>query len=667
MNNKRSSFFRANFMVFMALTMIICVAGGWAFVEIGKLFDENVSYQEKQQLISTVNKKVKESINDDTINSWAESERVQGEYAFITAFGITKNKQSLLSWGHRDKDAELVRMLINVNGDQYITVMQVRFTTFSSNEKIWVALGVAAVAFILISVVAKLTIITPIQYVLNITEVLSKESNIGSFSLGKWYLFGSTRMQLQHLHKLRDIFIERERKVLNITERLNYSQTRDFLTGLPNQVLFYHLIEQVREQRKNRLSALLYIDLDGFGAINELNGHEYGDGVIKLASRRVNDYSKRVDGICGRTQGDTFMLFTTIESEEQVKEYGLELVELVAGDYEIGTVKVNITAVVGGAVLHEEDSIRDALEKVHTAVYAAKRSGKACYMDYLPELREAHARRAKIRQELVDAIEEEKLSVVFQPIMNLTSGKIAGVEALTRWEDDNGEAIYHPDEFISVAEESGLIDELDKLVLNKACNAIKRLNDSGHDIFVSINFSATNFNKGKAKSVIEKAIQSSGISTSNIEIEITERSVLNQQGAIDQLEAIRNLGVGISIDDFGVGYSSLASVREYCRFITKLKLDKSFIDALNDANDEVGTKVIDVIFGLARSMKVEAIAEGIETKEQNQRLIELGCEFGQGWLFEKAISERKLKALLDDKLTILHTVNGKPLTKSVAY
>ena len=658
MSKLNANYFSSNFHVFTVVLLMVCGGVVWAFLSLGEKLDENVTFKEKVTLIASAKDFIEKGVVSSKYESLLSQAEVQRRMPFITALGVKQGDEVIITWGEKVEGADVNNFSLSTPRGEYRALVQTQFSELNEGSRLLLGLVAGSVVFVVIVIIARLTIIKPIRYVLDLTEMLSDTRKESEFSLRKWFLMGRTRAQLQYLHHIRDKFIEREKEVVDIRQRLNHSTSHDFLTGLPNQHLFYHLIAQtIGKGVSDKKYGLLYIDLDGFGAINELNGHKFGDGVLKNASRRVDSFRKKVSGLCGRTQGDTFMVFTEVESENHLKNLGLEVLEIMAGDYEIGDVKVNITAVVGGAVLAPNETINDVLEKVHTAVYAAKRNGRACYMAYKYELRESHARRARIRQELITALENEKLTVHFQPIMNLNSGTVAGVEALVRWFDSNNEPVYRPDEFISIAEESGFIGKIDKMVLDNTCRMLHRVNSAGFDIFASVNMSPANFNRGEAVSLIQKALQKTHIAPEKLEIEITERSILNQEGALDQLSEVRAMGVGVSIDDFGVGYSSLASVREYSSFITKLKLDKAFIDALNDQSDDVSSQIVDVIFGLARSMKVKAVAEGVETLVQNDRLIQLGCEYGQGWLFEKAISERTLVTLLESERTRLVETN----------
>jgi diguanylate cyclase (GGDEF)-like protein len=575
---------------------------------------------------------------------------VAARFKAISAFGLIKNGSKYISWGTSDDSHIIFRYTTSIGEDSLRFVIQIApklFNEKAPNALIYAAGGIITLILILTAIFSLLRF--PLTHLLSITSGLVEKEGRTTFSLNKWFYLGEAIKDLQHLFRMKDIVSSKSKEVTAISKRLKYSSSHDFLTGLPNQNMFKSELNRKVKQEPNQLYGLLHIDLDGFGVINETNGHEFGDGVLKLASRRISNYARNLDGLTGRTQGDTYMLFLPISNESGLKNCGLELLNLMTGEYNIGEDKVSLTAVVGGAHLEAGESANELISKVHTAVFSAKRHGKGCFVEYESGLREAHVRRTEIKQALNRAIENEELEIVFQPIIELESGSIAGVEALCRWFDGNGTVRYHPEEFISVAEESGLIIELDKLALISTCKFIKQLSDKGINLVGSVNFSPANFNNCSASETITRTIQRSGVAPELIEIEITERTLLEHESIKQQFEQISAFGVGISIDDFGVGYSRLASIKDYGQFITKIKLDKAFVDKLKPGNDDVNSKVVNLILKLSDSMEIHTVAEGIETELQNTRLKQMGCLLGQGWLFGKAIKKDALYAQIVDE------------------
>lgn len=582
---------------------------------------------------------------DSQLQKSLSRNNVVARFKAISALGLIKNGTKYISWGTSDGSHIIFRYTTSTGRDSLSFIIQRDPDLFGEqppNILIYVAGGTITLLLILTAIFSLLRF--PLSHLLSITSGLVEKEGRTTFSLNKWFYLGEAKQDLQHLIRMKDIVSSKDKEVSAISKRLKYSSTHDFLTGLPNQNMFKNQIIQKVKQEPNQLYGLLYIDLDGFGSINELNGHEFGDGVLKLASRRISSFGREFDGLTGRTQGDTYMLFLPMNHKSELREYGLKLLGIMAGDYNIGEEKVSLTAVVGGAHLKVGESATELFPKVHTAVFAAKRRGKGCFVEFRNGLREAHARRAEIRQALNDAIENEELEIVFQPIIELQSGSIAGVEALCRWFDEKGAVRYHPEEFISVAEETGQILELDKLVLNRTCKFLKKLSVKGINLVGSVNFSPANFNNGTALETIARTIQRTGVAPDLLEIEITERTFIEHESIKQQLEQIRVLGVGIAIDDFGVGYSRLASIKDYGQFITKIKLDKAFVDELKPGNEDVNSKIVNLILQLSDSMQIHAVAEGIETEAQYTRLKQMGCLLGQGWLFDKAIKEDELYA-----------------------
>lgn len=429
----------------------------------------------------------------------------------------------------------------------------------------------------------------------------------------------------------------------DITQQLEYENRLlknafyDSLTELPNRSLFVDRLESSLNRRKRGMTdqfAVLFVGLDGFGVINEGLGHNQGDELIGLIGRRVAN-SVRPDDTLSRFSGDIFaILLDPVESVRGVIQACQRIQESIEEPLNLDGQIINITASVG-IVLNShrhythDEMIRDA----DIALHRAKKEAHGSYMVFDTEMYQRALRFIDWKSGIQKALNDNAFNVHYQPIVEIQSGKLVAFEALVRWERED-EGFVSPSEFIPIAEETGLIIQLDQWVLRTVCKQIKVWNEYHFNGFrVAINLSAKHFESDVAK-MVSTEINDVGISPSSLTIEITEGVAMkNVDQNINKLEELKGLGINISIDDFGTGYSSLAYLKRFP--INTLKIDRSFIvDITTNVDDRAITSAI---VAMAQNLKLKVLAEGVETKDQLEMLRSNGCDFIQGYYCSPAM------------------------------
>ncbi|HEU0201753.1 MAG TPA: EAL domain-containing protein [Burkholderiaceae bacterium] len=425
---------------------------------------------------------------------------------------------------------------------------------------------------------------------------------------------------------------------------------RDSLTGLPNRRRFLeHLQQAVHQAHADRQFqfAVMYFDFDRFKLINDSLGHSAGDEFLIEVSRRIQA-NLRPGDIIARLGGDEFAILAQELAHER---YTITLAErlllalqdpiLVAGNEVTTSASIGITfSRVGYAT--PEEVLRDA----DIAMYRAKAAGKARYALFDAGLHEEIARRLRLESDLRRALEAAQIRVAYQPMFNLATGKLAGFEALARWQHPEFGDIG-PDVFIPIAEESGLIVLLTDLVLQRALHQLKQwqlLDASLADLKMQVNVSAKDIAHPGFVGRITHAIVEARLQPEHVTLELTENILMNQiESALPMLNELRHLGIGLTVDDFGTGYSSLSHLSSLP--IDSLKVDRSFVCALRAGTKE--STVVRAIVHLGNSLDKSVVAEGIETPSQLAQLREMGCELGQGFHLSRPLAPEQVRGLLD--------------------
>jgi diguanylate cyclase (GGDEF)-like protein/PAS domain S-box-containing protein len=423
-----------------------------------------------------------------------------------------------------------------------------------------------------------------------------------------------------------------------VEQRIIDASKHDILTGLPNRALVYeyggHLLA-LAERTKNEL-AMLFIDLDRFKPINDQYGHEVGDKVLRETARRIAACTRKAD-IVGRLGGDEFLVILShLEDERGAQAVAEHIVRTVEQPIRVGDVDHVVSCSIGISLFPQHGSDTEGLIRAaDLAMYAAKAAGRNGHVLFTIGLEAEFQERVQLEQWLRHVVKRRELYLLYQPIVDLASQEVVGVEALVRLPYGNG-VYYSPDQFISVAETAGLIDLLGTWVIEEACRQHRRWCEQGlPPLRISVNVSPLQFQQKNFADHLITTVENMTSDPSCIEIEVTESTVMESLGqTIDTLSRIRKKGIRIALDDFGTGYSSLSQLA--CLPLDKLKIDQSFVKRL--ATDPSSKAIAEMIIVLGKTMDLEIVGEGIEKAEDLETLRDLGCEKGQGYLFSIPLS-----------------------------
>ncbi|HJQ31250.1 MAG TPA: EAL domain-containing protein [Pyrinomonadaceae bacterium] len=416
-------------------------------------------------------------------------------------------------------------------------------------------------------------------------------------------------------------------------EKLLHDAFHDALTGLPNRALFMdHLglaVERAKRPQKRYLFAVLFLDLDRFKVINDSLGHTMGDRVLVATAARIQKCLRHLDTVA-RFGGDEFaVLLDGVEDVNDTIRVAQRLQRELTTPINVGGHEVFTSVSIGIALSNTgyerpEDVVRDA----DTAMYRAKAAGKSRYEIFDTGMHSRAVALLRLETDLRRAVEREEFVVHYQPIVSLSDDSIQGFEALVRWQHPE-RGLVAPSEFISVAEETGLIIPLGRWVLRESCRQMHRLQAASpaRPLSLSVNLSGKQFMQPDLVGQVKQILAETGFDPHRLHLEITESSVIeNTETVTEMLMQLRALGVRLSMDDFGTGYSSLSYLHRFP--IHTLKIDRSFVSGGDGENEIVRTIIM-----LARNMGMDIVAEGVETKEQLAYLKQLKCEYGQGFLF----------------------------------
>jgi diguanylate cyclase (GGDEF)-like protein len=431
-------------------------------------------------------------------------------------------------------------------------------------------------------------------------------------------------------------------------EELSFLATHDPLTGLPNRTLILDRVEQmlVRSVRNQTPVAALFIDLDNFKSINDTLGHGAGDELLRAVTARLDGVIRDVDAL-GRLGGDEFVVI----SEALTLDVGPELIaerllEALERPFQLGAEKetrVSVTASIGiaaGAHTSAEELLRDA----DIAMYRAKWDGKHRYVVFEDGMQHAVQHRMELEMDLREALEKDEFFLVYQPTVNLNDMSPTGVEALIRWKHPV-RGIVQPDNFIPLLEETGLIVEVGRWVMQEACRQGAAWRAAGYPIGMAVNVSGRQLDTDQLITDIEEALGDSALDPEALTIEITETTLMrNAEETAQRLKQIKTLGVRIAIDDFGTGYSSLAHLQRFP--VDALKIDRSFVSQLQ--HNKEGETLIHTLVQLGKALSLETFAEGIEEQQELSLLQDQDCDTGQGYLFARPLDVDATEAFLQN-------------------
>ncbi|WP_122667370.1 phosphodiesterase DibA [Pseudomonas viridiflava] len=416
----------------------------------------------------------------------------------------------------------------------------------------------------------------------------------------------------------------------------------DPLTDLPNRLLFIDRTTQALSNARanKRGCALLLIDLDHFKNINDSLGHNVGDEVLKAVAERLKSLFD-ADMTLARLGGDEFaLLIENCQQVVQVAGYAQRILDGFKAPFLLGNQQLFISASVGISLFPGDASNpAQLLRNADSALFKAKGDGREAYALYTEELTAHAQQRVHLASELRRAIERHELRVFYQPIHNLHTSRILGVEALVRWEHPE-RGLVPPGEFIPIAEQSGLIGDIDAWVLSTSCQQMCDWLAAGVDIsFVAVNISSRLFGSGHLVEQVAKVLRDTGLNPAHLELEVTESAVMEDPDqAIEQMHRLRDLGLSLAIDDFGTGYSSLLRLKRMP--VQKLKIDQGFVAGLPGDEDDIA--IVRVIIALAQSMGMRVLAEGIETVDQAAFLLANECAMGQGYWFARPMPAEQI-------------------------
>ena len=419
-----------------------------------------------------------------------------------------------------------------------------------------------------------------------------------------------------------------ERK--RVDEQARYLAEHDFLTDLPNRMLFLDRLQQAlaAARRKHTKVAVMFLDLDRFKGINDSFGHQAGDAVLKEVASRLTGCVRGVDTV-SRQGGDEFVvILADIGGADQAAHVAGSVMKAVAQPVQYGEdLRIGLSVSIGISLYPDDGADIDTLLKhADVAMYHAKQNGRNAYSFFNAEMNAHVVERVELENNLRQALVNDEFELVYQPEINIASGMSIGVEALLRWRHPQ-RGLLMPAQFMAVAEESGLIVPIGDWVLRQACLQGAAWHAAGFPIVMAVNLSTAQFLHDHLVQSVDAALAASGLAPEFLDLEFTESVIMSgSEKAMSTVEALRERGIQLTIDDFGTGFSSLSYLRRFP--LSKLKIDRSFIDEITRKPAEAA--IILAIIAVARSLKLRVIAEGVETEEQLRFLKQHGCDEYQG-------------------------------------
>ncbi|MFZ6780650.1 EAL domain-containing protein [Undibacterium sp. Ji83W] len=420
-------------------------------------------------------------------------------------------------------------------------------------------------------------------------------------------------------------------------EKLDFFINRDPLTGLPNRALFHELLNHALQyaEREQTQFALLFIDLDNFKTINESLGHSLGDQLLIESAKRLKNLLPDIDAIA-RISGDEFnIILQPGDGKPWVDLLAQRVIEEMARPFQLGGHSVYVGASIGIALYPNDGSDTESLQSnADAALHQAKMQGRGILRFFSSDMSRRAKERLTLEADLRRSIERDELRLHYQPQVDLISGQIVGLEALVRWQHPV-RGLIPPNSFIPLAEESGFIVQLGAWVLREACRQIRQWSDQGLRLRqVAVNVSALQLSRGHLLETVRSSLQETGIAADQLELEITESSImLDQEQSFKSLADLKELGVRLSIDDFGTGYSSLAYLQQL--EVHKLKVDMAFVRDMT--SNSSNASIVKAIIAMGHSLGLEVIAEGVESIGQARYLRALQCDVMQGYLISKPL------------------------------
>jgi diguanylate cyclase (GGDEF)-like protein len=423
--------------------------------------------------------------------------------------------------------------------------------------------------------------------------------------------------------------------------RLAEAALHDPLTGLPNRTLLRDRLVQLLHatRRDSTRVALLFLDVDSLKAVNDSMGHVFGDHLLVAVADRLAAAVRPTD-TAARVAGDEFVVAAAVGDEAEARALAERLLALFDEPLAVHGKQLDVGLSVGVAVAQEDDDVEDLVRAADEAMYVAKVAGGHRCAVADPALRARVQRRLQVEQDLQAALAQDRVTVHYQPVVELATGRVVGVEALVRLRTPGGKVVA-PHDFMEVAESSGLIVPLGREVLRQACTAAAGWEGDLAQLSVAVNLSARQLAQVDAAETVAAALADSGLDPRRLVLEVTETAVVeDSEAARATLAAVRPSGVRVAIDDFGTGYSSFLYLKRFP--VDILKIDRSFIAGMLDNGDDAA--IVTSIVRLGRELGVTLVAEGVESEQQRLRLVRSGCEEAQGYYFSPPVPDEELAA-----------------------
>jgi diguanylate cyclase (GGDEF)-like protein/PAS domain S-box-containing protein len=428
-------------------------------------------------------------------------------------------------------------------------------------------------------------------------------------------------------------------------QRIRELADYDVLTGLPNRRLLRERFIQLlaAAERDKTEIAVFFLDLDHFKRVNDSLGHSVGDELLCEVARRLDTVVRRIDTVA-RLGGDEFIFAMPGFHTAAAAEVARRLIDVFARPFEVAGHELMVTPSLGISIYpHDGQDLETLLKNADTAMYRAKDIGRNTFQFYATEMNTATLDRLLMESNLRRALAQNEFMLQYQPLVNLRTGVVVGVEALIRWQHPELGMIM-PDSFIHVAEETGLINPIGDWVLCEACRQAKAWGDEGlPSLVMAVNVAPVQFRQPGFVEMVAGALASSGLDASLLELELTERTVMHDADInLGTLSALHRMGVELSLDDFGTGYSSLAYLKRFP--VGKLKIDRSFVNDLETDPDDWA--IASTIVSMGRSLRMTVLAEGVESAEQLAQLRKMGCDMAQGYYFSRPTSAAGIAEIL---------------------
>ena len=483
----------------------------------------------------------------------------------------------------------------------------------------------------------------------DVTELVNKiEATQYQIVSGVFVALATLYLFLYVIVKRADNIIKRHEEVRLLHEReMRHQAYHDSLTGLPNKSKFS---EQLRESinrsvRSGQQFALMFVDLDRFKIINDSMGHDAGDQLIRIAGERLSSLTREKD-ILFRWGGDEFtIILENIDNLDDVSTIAERIIKGMSSPISIAKQELVITTSTGIAVYpNDSDSAEALIKNADAAMYHAKGSGRNRYEFYTPEMNARAKERLELESGLQKALQNEEFILHYQPKYGASTQKLVGVEALLRWQHPSY-GLVMPDRFIPALEENGLINAVGEWVLRTACAQNKMWQEQGFaPVTVSVNISAVQFRSPQLIDSVARVLDETQLESRYLELELTESMFIsNTEAAINTMYRLKDLGVSLSIDDFGSGYSSLSYLKRFP--VDYLKIDRSFIKDIENSNKDAA--ITNAITVLAHSLNMKIVAEGVESQGQLDYLKSQGCQELQGFLFSRPVPAQEISELLE--------------------